>query len=99
MRAPPQGDRHHVITCGPNQVLDHLAVRGPAQFHNPHNVEGITFHQDDVRGLHRDIRPTANGNTNIGAGQGGSVVHAIPHHRHLFPLRLQFPDFLILVFG
>lgn len=39
---------HHVVTGGPNEVLDHLSVGGLAEEHQGGNVFGVAVDQDDI---------------------------------------------------
>ena len=50
----------------------------------------VVVQQNQIRRFARDVGAApAHGHADIGALQGGSVVHAVAGHRHEFPLLLE----------
>lgn len=81
------------------QVLLDVADDGLAQLNGRGHIQHITFHQHNVGGFDRYICSRSDGDTHIGPGQRGSIVDAVPNHRHLFAAVLQAAYFLFLVLG
>jgi hypothetical protein len=76
----PPATGNQVIRGRPNQILDHLPIRGARQLDCSHNVAWIATHQNDSGGFNRHIRTRANRNSDIGGRKGGRVVDPVPHH-------------------
>src|SRR5690606_14080272 len=55
--------------------------------------------EDDAGGFDGDIGAGTDRHPDIGAGQRGSVVDTVAHHRDLVPAVVQFGDLCVLVFG
>jgi len=68
------------------QVLLDPGKGRPAQPDGTHYVHGIVTDEDHVAGLFRHVGATANGDADIGGGQGRGVVDPVPHHPTLSPL-------------
>jgi hypothetical protein len=61
----------------------HLAQRAAADRDRSGDVERVGAHQDDVRGLDRDVGARANGDPDVGLGERWRVVDAVADHRDL----------------
>ena len=55
--------------------------------------------EDDVCGFDRHVGAGADGESDVGAGESGSVVDAVADHRDAEVLRLELADGVVLVLG
>jgi hypothetical protein len=97
-RRRPAGSRRR-CSRSPTEVLDHLAVGALRQADDGDDVARVVAHEDDVGGLDGDVGAGADGDADIGLGQGGRVVDAVADHRHRRALGLQLADLGGLVAG
>ena len=75
-----------------------IAHGGAGQVERMHQTHQRAIHQCHVCGLNRHIRTGTDGESHIRAGKRRSIVDTIADHRHRIALRLQFRDFVRLVF-
>ena len=68
------------------------------QIKRMHQTHQRAIHQCHVRGLDRYIRACSNGESHIRTGKCRSIVDTVAYHGHRIALRLQFCDFVRLVF-
>jgi hypothetical protein len=94
-----QWDREDVVTGGPPQVLNHLAVRGSAQRDDPWHVARIAPDEHDVPGLDGHIGSGTDGDTNIRGQEGGGIIDAVADHRDALATLLLFLDLGGLLVG
>jgi hypothetical protein len=66
---------------------------------DPRDVPRVGADQHDVAGLHGHVGARADGDADVGGGQRRGVVHAVAHHGHLLPLRLELAHLGRLVLG
>ena len=62
-------------------------------------IQQITFHQDNICRLNRNIGSGSDSDTNIRSGKSRSIVDTVTDHRHLLTGALQAADLLLLVLG
>ena len=64
-----------------------------------HRVGDAALGEDDVGGLHGDIRARADGHAHVRPHEGRRVVDAVAHHGHLFAIGHELPDFGLFFIG
>ena len=74
------GDAHGVIEEGPEQVLVDVAQSGAAEADGSADIQQAALHQHQVRRVHGNVRPGADGDAHIRTLQGRSVIDAVAHH-------------------
>ena len=60
--------------------MHHFIEVGPGELDRADHAGEFATHQSDVGGLDGDIRPGADGDTNVGLGQGWGVINAVADH-------------------
>ncbi len=90
-------DRDHVVPGGPHEVLDHLAVGRTRQPDDAGHRPRIRRRQHDAGGLDRHVGAGADRQSDVGAGERRSVVHAVTDHRDRQAPLLQRGDGRVLV--
>jgi hypothetical protein len=73
-------DRDDVVTGGPDQVLDHLAVGSPGETDDRGDIMRVAFDENDVSRFNGDIRAGADGNADISLRERRRIVHTIACH-------------------
>ncbi len=97
---PRQVEWEEVVARTPGQVLEHLTVAArDSQPQDPQHRTGIRRRQDHAGRLDDNVGSGADGDADVGPGQGGSIVDAIADHGHLETARLETGDGPILVLG
>ena len=69
-----KGDADGVVEEGPEQVFVNVAQSGAAQANGGGHVAQAAVHQYHVGGVNGNVSTGTDGNTNVGAGQGGRIV-------------------------
>ena len=79
-RTGRHGDADHIVNERPEQVLLDIAHGRARKRDRRRHIGQVAFHEHDVGAVDSDIGARADRNADIGARQGGSVVHAVSHH-------------------
>src|SRR5690606_7685287 len=93
------GDPDGVVDERPEQVLFHRAHGAAREPDRGGDAGQIAAHEGDVAGLDGDVGPGADGDPDVGLGEGGRVVDPVADHRHDLPLGLEATDLLDLALG
>ena len=75
-----------------------VAHGGVRQVERVHESHQRSAHQCHVGGLDGHVGAGADGESDVGSGEGGGVIDAVADHRHRIALRLEFCDFVGLAF-
>ena len=93
------GDEQHVVAEGPRQALLHRADRAPGESDGRDDAAQVAADQGDVGCGDGDVGAGADGDAEVGLGQGGCVVDAVAGHRDDVALLLELGDLGGLVRG
>src|SRR5205823_7893665 len=96
-RAAGERNGGHVVARRPGKVLDHLAVAGPGQPDDGDDAARVAAGQHDAGRLDGHVGAGADGDADVGPGQGGSVVDAVTDHGHRPAPVLEGGDGLVLI--
>lgn len=86
------GDQHDVVDESPEQILVDGAQGGLAERDGGGHGGQVAADEGDVAGFDGDIAARADGEADIGLGQGGRVIDAVADHGHARAFRLQLLD-------
>ena len=85
-------NQHDVVDESPEEVLVDRAQGGAAERDRPPDRGQVAADERDIAGFDGDIAAGADGEADIGLGQGGRVIDAIADHGHARAFRLQLGD-------
>ena len=93
------GDAERVVDEGAEQVLAHVAHRRLADLDRGHDAHQAALDERHVARLDGHVRAGADGEADVGLGQGGRVVDAVADHADPLALELQLLHLVGLVLG
>ena len=91
------GNADNVIEKRPKQILTNVPQNGSSQLDGRNDIHQIVFHQNDIRRFNRDVRPRADGDSDIRTRQRRRIVYAVTDHCDDFAFFLQTADFAFFV--
>jgi hypothetical protein len=68
---------NHVIDSRPQQILHHFLIRSSRQLDRADNVTRIVAHEDNSGRFHRNIRASADSNSDVRCSKCRCIVHAV----------------------
>src|SRR6185436_5422070 len=92
-------DEQDVVGEGPPEALLDGGDGPPGQGDRGDDAAQVAADEGDVGGGDRDVSAGADGDADVGCGQGGGVVDAVAGHRHDVALLLQLADLRSLLGG
>ena len=76
----PEERERDVVAGRPDEVLHHLAIGRAGKSDYCHNIGWARPDKDDIGRFDSDIRTRADRDPDIGLGEGGGIIDAVPAH-------------------